>query len=62
MEALGIAPFGLIAYIINFALLVVLLQMFLYKPIKGMLEQRQQRIDPEHGAPARPQAANGHQH
>lgn len=44
MEALGITPFGLIAYIINFALLVVLLQMFLYKPVKNMLTQRQQRI------------------
>lgn len=44
MEALGISPFGLIAYIINFALLVVLLQMFLYKPVKNALAQRQQRI------------------
>ena len=44
MEALGITPFGLIAYIINFALLVVLLQIFLYKPVKNILVQRQQRI------------------
>jgi F-type H+-transporting ATPase subunit b len=44
LEALGISPSGLIAYIINFALLVVLLQMFLYKPVKNALAQRQQRI------------------
>ena len=44
MEALGITPFGLVAYIVNFALLVILLQMFLYKPVKNMLTQRQQRI------------------
>ncbi len=44
MQALGISFFGLIAYIVNFALLVVLLQMFLYKPVKNMLAQRQQRI------------------
>ena len=44
MEALGITPFGLIAYIINFALLVILLRLFLYKPVKDMLAQRQQRI------------------
>lgn len=44
MEALGISLTGLIAYIINFALLVVLLQMFLYKPVKNMLAERQRRI------------------
>ena len=44
MDALGISPFGLIAYLVNFALLVVLLQMFLYKPVKNMLVQRQMRI------------------
>jgi F-type H+-transporting ATPase subunit b len=44
LEALGISPFGLIAYIVNFALLVILLQMFLYKPVKNALAQRQQRI------------------
>ncbi len=44
MEALGITPTGIIAYIINFTLLVVLLQMFLYKPVKNALAQRQQRI------------------
>ncbi len=44
MEALGISPFGIIAYIVNFVVLVVLLQMFLYKPVTQMLAQRQQRI------------------
>jgi F-type H+-transporting ATPase subunit b len=44
LEALGITPTGIIAYIINFALLVILLQAFLYKPIKNGLAQRQQRI------------------
>jgi F-type H+-transporting ATPase subunit b len=44
VEALGISPFGIIAYIINFVLLVVLLQMFLYKPVTRMLAQRQERI------------------
>ena len=44
MEALGITWFGLIAYIINFVLLVVLLRMFLYQPIKNVLAERQRRI------------------
>jgi F-type H+-transporting ATPase subunit b len=44
LGALGITPAGLIAYIINFGLLVVLLQMFLYKPVKNRLAERQQRI------------------
>jgi F-type H+-transporting ATPase subunit b len=44
LEALGISLTGLIAYIINFALLVVLLQMFLYKPVRNMLAERQRRI------------------
>ncbi|MEW5958631.1 MAG: F0F1 ATP synthase subunit B [Chloroflexota bacterium] len=44
MEALGISLNGIIAYIINFALLVFLLNMFLYKPVKNALVQRQQRI------------------
>jgi F-type H+-transporting ATPase subunit b len=44
LEALGISINGIIAYIINFALLVILLQMFLYKPVKNALAQRQQRI------------------
>ena len=44
MEALGISLNGIIAYIVNFALLVVLLRIFLYKPVKNALAQRQQRI------------------
>ena len=44
MEALGIAPFGLVAYAVNFIVLVVLLRLFLYKPVKAMLARRQQKI------------------
>ncbi len=44
MEALGITLSGLIAYIVNFSILVFFLQRFLYKPVRGMLEQRQTRI------------------
>ncbi len=44
MEALGISPAGIIAYLINFTILVVLLRMFLYKPVIAMLAQRQHRI------------------
>lgn len=44
MEALGISLNGIIAYIINFALLVILLRLFLYKPVKEALARRQQRI------------------
>lgn len=44
MQALGIVPSGIIAYIINFTILVILLRIFLYKPIKNMLDQRRHRI------------------
>ncbi len=44
MEALGITLSGLIAYIVNFSILVFLLQMFLYKPVQEMLVNRRQRI------------------
>jgi F-type H+-transporting ATPase subunit b len=44
LEALGISPSGIIFYIINFAVLVILLRLFLYKPVKDMLAQRKQRI------------------
>ncbi len=44
MGALGISLSGIIAYIVNFTILVVLLRMFLYKPVKDMLEQRRHRI------------------
>lgn len=44
MEALGVSLPGIIAYIINFVILIVLLRLFLYAPVKNMLAQRQQRI------------------
>jgi F-type H+-transporting ATPase subunit b len=44
VEALGISPFGIAAYIVNFIILVVLLQMVLYKPVTQMLAKRQERI------------------
>ena len=44
MEALGISLGGLIAYAINFVVLVLLLRLLLYKPVKRMLEGRKQRI------------------
>ena len=44
MEALGISPIGLAAYAANFIILVVLLRLFLYKPVKSMLARRQQKI------------------
>ena len=44
MEALGIQPFGLVAYAANFIVLAVLLRLFLYKPVKAMLARRQQKI------------------
>jgi F-type H+-transporting ATPase subunit b len=44
MEALGISPNLLITQILNFIILFVLLRMFLYKPILGMLESRKQKI------------------
>ena len=44
MQALGISLGGLIAYAINFVILVLLLRLLLYKPVKQMLEGRKQRI------------------
>lgn len=44
MEALGISPFGIVAYTINFVVLVVLLRLFLYKPVSEMLTRRRERI------------------
>jgi F-type H+-transporting ATPase subunit b len=44
LEALGINVSGIVAYIINFAILVFLLQMLLYQPVKKALADRQQRI------------------
>lgn len=44
MDALGINPLLLLAQIVNFALLIYLLRMFLYTPILNMLEQRKEKI------------------
>lgn len=44
MQALGISLFGLIAYAVNFVILVVLLRVLLYKPVKQLLDNRKQRI------------------
>lgn len=44
MEAIGLNLPGLIAQIINFLLILVLLRMFLYKPILGLLDRRAARI------------------
>jgi F-type H+-transporting ATPase subunit b len=42
--ALGIDPGALLAYLVNFGVLVVLLYLFAYKPILKMLDQRSERI------------------
>lgn len=44
MEQLGINLPGLIAQIVNFAVLLIILRMLLYKPILRMLDQRKERI------------------
>lgn len=44
MEALGIKPSLLITQIVNFAILLFLLQRFLYKPVLNMLQDRRERI------------------
>jgi F-type H+-transporting ATPase subunit b len=44
LGALGIDPVLLIAYVINFAALVFLLRLFLYRPILNMLSERRQKI------------------
>ena len=44
MEGLGISWPGLVSQIINFALLLILLQMVAYKPVMAMLDQRSARI------------------
>lgn len=44
MQALGISLVGLIAYAINFLVLVVLLRLLLYKPVKDVLDKRKLRI------------------
>jgi F-type H+-transporting ATPase subunit b len=44
LEALGINATGLIAQLINFALLLIILRAVAYKPILNMLDQRSARI------------------
>jgi F-type H+-transporting ATPase subunit b len=44
LRPLGVDPALLIAYLINFAVLVFLLRLFLYRPILNMLAERKARI------------------
>jgi len=44
MAALGIEGGLLLSQLVNFVILLVLLRMFLYRPILNMLEQRRNRI------------------
>ena len=44
MEALGINLPGLVTHLLSFIILMVVLKIFLYKPIVNMLDQRSQRI------------------
>lgn len=44
MDQLGINWQGLLAQIVNFGILLILLQMFLYKPVLNMLRQRSAKI------------------
>jgi len=44
MEGLGISWQGLLAQLINFALLLVLLYFIAYKPIRRMLDERSEKI------------------
>ena len=44
LRPLGIDPALLVAYLINFVILLFLLRLFLYRPILNMLEERKTRI------------------
>ena len=44
LRPLGIDPALLIAYLINFVILLFLLRLFLYRPILNMMEERRQKI------------------
>ena len=44
MAALGIQWSFLLSQLVNFIILLVLLRMFLYRPVLNMLEQRKERI------------------
>ncbi len=47
---MGIDVFTLIAQIVNFVVLLVLLRVFLYRPIQRVMHEREQRIADEHAA------------
>jgi len=44
MDKLGIEPSLFIAQVVNFAIIMILLNWLLYKPILGMLEKRKKKI------------------
>jgi F-type H+-transporting ATPase subunit b len=44
LRPLGIDPALLVAYIVNFIILLILLRLFLYKPVLKMLSERKQKI------------------
>lgn len=44
LKPLGIEPVLLIAYAVNFLVLLALLRVFLYKPVLNMMAQRRQKI------------------
>ncbi len=45
MDKLGIEPSLFIAQLINFAIIMILLNWLMYKPILGMLEKRKKKIE-----------------
>ncbi len=44
LAAIGIEPYRLLQQIVNFGILLFLLQMFLYKPVLKMLAERKEKI------------------
>lgn len=44
LQPLGLDPALLVAYLINFVILLILLRLFAYKPILKMLAERKQKI------------------
>jgi F-type H+-transporting ATPase subunit b len=63
LERLGINLGYLISQIVNFVLLLIILRMFLYKPIVGMLDRRREKIktDLQEAEQARSQAETAKQ-
>jgi len=45
MDKLGIEPSLFVAQLVNFAIIMVLLNWLMYKPILGMLEKRKKKIE-----------------